>query len=193
MLNCKKCGQDKPLAEMVKKSSVKGGYLRMCRTCRSDLRYENGEYLKEVVRRHAKDAGQKVPLVDVDDLLELQTTHKTCPYCAVELTQENRTVDHVYAKTSIYGKNIPQNLVYCCRQCNSSKGALTVVEYYDRSDKFTYELFKTFIQTVIAPKMMGVEVLDDDIPAFIEGLRAESKLIRQLESEAIECEKVSAY
>ncbi len=180
-MKCKVCQEEKPLAEMRKNIRTKRGYENICCSCRRKQRKGNLEYMKETVRRHAKEAGQKTPLVGIGDLMELQFEHPNCPYCAIELNDANRTIDHVYAKTSIYGAHIPANLVYCCRSCNSAKHTYTVVEFYDRSEKFTYELLKTFIQTVIGPKMMDVKVLDDDIPAFIKGLRKESEEMRKIE------------
>lgn len=43
-----------------------------------------------------------------------------CFYCGIELDDKNRTIDHKIAKDN-GGKNAIENLLPCCRSCNSSK------------------------------------------------------------------------
>jgi len=175
MLNCKRCGQDKPLTEMVKKSAVKGGYLKLCRACRSEIRYENGEYMREIVRRHAKDANQKVPLVTENDLIELMAERQTCPYCDVKLTQANRTIDHIYPKSQKYGgKNITDNMIYCCHSCNSGKHTTNIYDFYQRSKKFTDQLWREFIQCWIG-RIANRVLTESEIDFMSEQLKAESE------------------
>ena len=52
----------------------------------------------------------------------------TCPYCLNEYPIEQATRDHKHPH-SRGGKTEPENIVACCSNCNSEKGALTVEEY----------------------------------------------------------------
>jgi len=43
-----------------------------------------------------------------------------CHYCDIELTEENKTKDHVVPR-AIGGRDVRWNIVWSCRDCNSRK------------------------------------------------------------------------
>jgi len=51
-----------------------------------------------------------------------------CPYCNRELTTDNFSIDHAIpvARNGTWGFN---NLVCCCRECNTIKGPLDPIEF----------------------------------------------------------------
>lgn len=51
-----------------------------------------------------------------------------CFYCDRMLSRNKKTRDHLTPK-SRNGSNRPQNLVDCCRECNTLKGCLTLEEF----------------------------------------------------------------
>ena len=51
-----------------------------------------------------------------------------CPYCLKTLPIEVSTRDHLIPR-SRGGKSYPANIILCCKDCNSQKGALTPDEY----------------------------------------------------------------
>lgn len=54
---------------------------------------------------------------------------KTCYYCGIKLTLDNRTIDHM-VPLARGGMNRQYNRVWCCRKCNASKMDMTVEEYF---------------------------------------------------------------
>jgi 5-methylcytosine-specific restriction endonuclease McrA len=52
-------------------------------------------------------------------------------YCAVPLSIETATLDHVYP-LSLGGANNPGNLVTACARCNRLKGDLIPIEFFAR-------------------------------------------------------------
>lgn len=70
------------------------------------------------------------PLAD-DDRLKM-ILPQACCYCA---STERLSVDHLIP-TKRGGKNIGDNLVWACRSCNSSKGAIDALEWLARRNQF---------------------------------------------------------
>ncbi len=68
----------------------------------------------------------------------MQSTNWTCKYCHCKLTNNNRTVDHV-VPLSKGGEHSKDNLVPCCRSCNSRKNAKTPEEW-ERTKKYDAQL-----------------------------------------------------
>lgn len=54
-----------------------------------------------------------------------------CAYCEADLDDYNRTVDHVHPR-SRGGSNRMENLVLCCKACNTDKGDQLLEEWTDR-------------------------------------------------------------
>lgn len=68
-----------------------------------------------------------------DTFIECWDTGFRCVYCRerMELEFENElsfTIDHYLAKSK-GGKDIPHNLVFCCRDCNFLKGNMGAEKY----------------------------------------------------------------
>lgn len=59
---------------------------------------------------------------------ELEAKTKTCIYCDVVLTKENRSVDHKIPKI-MGGTNQLENLEFICMPCNEKKADRTRDEY----------------------------------------------------------------
>lgn len=176
MLKCHKCGQEKPLNEMRKKSSSKTGYLSMCKACQAKQRVENGEYRRESVRRFAKASGQKVPLVTETDLLAIAEEYPNCAYCDVKLTQDIRSYDHVYPTSVEYGgANIPDNLVCACKYCNSQKRNRSVHEFFLSSKKFTPALYRKFVKKFTS-RLIRREITDFEVEQMLEIFKAEAEI-----------------
>ena len=55
-----------------------------------------------------------------------------CVYCGAELTSANRSLDHVIP-LSKNGSHCADNLVACCRRCNSSKKNKTLSDFLKRN------------------------------------------------------------
>ncbi|MBR3132571.1 MAG: HNH endonuclease [Clostridia bacterium] len=52
-----------------------------------------------------------------------------CPFCGAIIRAKSLTLDHMYPR-DFGGVSIPNNLIPCCRKCNSNKGSLDCSEYY---------------------------------------------------------------
>ena len=58
----------------------------------------------------------------------------TCYYCGKHIDGRNKTIDHKIP-VSRGGTNAKENLVMCCRSCNSSKHNKTELEFYKWREK----------------------------------------------------------
>lgn len=65
--------------------------------------------------------------ISLNDFMEIWEKN-TCYYCGKEITGKDKTIDH---KTPVSrgGKNNKENLVVCCRKCNSTKNNKTEKEF----------------------------------------------------------------
>ena len=54
--------------------------------------------------------------------------YNRCIYCGKKLNKQTRTLDHKYPR-SWGGISIPNNLVPCCRHCNTEKSSMTEKQY----------------------------------------------------------------
>lgn len=54
--------------------------------------------------------------------------NKSCWYCGCKTTTRNRQLDHLLP-VALGGTNDPDNLVVCCKRCNTRKGDKTHLEY----------------------------------------------------------------
>lgn len=55
-----------------------------------------------------------------------------CNYCGTDIIPENISIDHLKPKSLIYDTkeaNKQENLILCCRHCNSSKGTKSLDEW----------------------------------------------------------------
>jgi 5-methylcytosine-specific restriction endonuclease McrA len=65
---------------------------------------------------------------DCTEKIELLKRERFCHWCCIQLTDNNRTIDHVIP-LSRGGHHIPDNLIACCRPCNCSKSNKLVEEW----------------------------------------------------------------
>lgn len=54
--------------------------------------------------------------------------YNTCHYCGCELTEKNRTLDHMYPRRW-GGVSIPENLIPSCKNCNRDKMDMTYEQF----------------------------------------------------------------
>lgn len=52
----------------------------------------------------------------------------TCPYCLKLFPMKKATIDHVLPYSRFHD-NSPENKVFACKECNTTKGALTAEEF----------------------------------------------------------------
>lgn len=173
---CSRCGEEKLITEFGRHSKHKDGYEAMCKTCRSAHRYENGSYFVERLRKHAIRTCR--PTMYTEKVVDMMRAATNCCYCDVKLTHirgaaTQATFDHVYLN-----KNIDNNLVVCCRACNTSKFQDPVYTFYQRSESFTDELWSIFLKDFLG-RLYGREVTNADIPYLTAELKAESEEIRE--------------
>ena len=78
--------------------------------------------------------------VNIEDLMYTATYvlkgYDTCYYCGCELTEKNRTLDHMYPRRW-GGVSITDNLIPSCRCCNGQKMDMTYEQFMQ------YRSFKT--------------------------------------------------
>jgi 5-methylcytosine-specific restriction endonuclease McrA len=78
------------------------------------------EHLKTIKRmKHSKNIGYSSKWKKKKEYL-LKVQNYKCIYCFCELDLYTATIDHVIAKSK-GGKNVTQNLVVCCSECNQKK------------------------------------------------------------------------
>lgn len=176
---CNICQEEKTFEEMTKDPSSKSGYRKQCKSCRSKLRYENGSYFMERLRKHAIRTGR--PTMYTDKVIDMIRAATNCCYCGVKLTNirgaaSQATFDHIYLN-----KNIDDNLVVCCRACNASKYKDHVYTFYQRSDSFTDELFDAF-STEMAKRFISSEPTPVDVGRIKAGLRIEAEELKASEA-----------
>lgn len=179
-LQCLDCGKSKPLTEMCKHAGMKHGYERLCKSCRSNRRYKNGEYLRERIRKHVIRSGKPVNYKGnrINELMEA----KNCSYCGVEMNhikedKHQLTIDHIFPNI-----NIDDNLVVCCRSCNSTKNKKHIYDFYKTSDKFTDELWIAFVKD-FAQRILKQEPTPEEVEAFSIGFADESAEMKAVSQE----------
>lgn len=55
-------------------------------------------------------------------------TNGLCGYCGCEVPSDKETIDHRVPKSKGGGNQV-DNLMFCCRTCNTAKGVKTLEEY----------------------------------------------------------------
>lgn len=55
-----------------------------------------------------------------DNYAELMNEYRVCPYCSVELTSSNKSLDHM-EPISKGGIHSSSNIIVCCSTCNGKK------------------------------------------------------------------------
>ncbi|MFB5932986.1 HNH endonuclease signature motif containing protein [Peribacillus frigoritolerans] len=142
---CRVCLVEKEIKEFstTKRNAI--GVTSECKACRCATRTLNQSYLKERLRKYkirSNEGRVSITLAQLESLL----VQPDCTYCGCELTSENKVVDHIYALNGYGGANLLINLTIACRSCNSSKSNHHIYDFYSRSEKFTEELWTSFVR-----------------------------------------------
>ena len=81
--------------------------------------------------------------IDFEDLMYTITYvlkgYDKCHYCGCDLTQKNRTLDHMYPRRW-GGVSIPDNLIPSCKRCNGDKMDMTYEQFMKYKTMETKEL-----------------------------------------------------
>lgn len=169
---CITCEEIKPLEDFPIRPKRSDGREGECKACRSVRRKTGDGYLKERLRKHyyrSKGEGH----LTIEQLREIEKgTH--CTYCGCELSDNTRVVDHVYPLGQWWSMNSAINMVLCCKSCNSSKSDSHVYDFYQRSDKFTPELWEKFVSDFVG-RLIGRELTAEEITQWSEGFKLEAK------------------
>jgi 5-methylcytosine-specific restriction endonuclease McrA/rubredoxin len=137
---CPKCGVTKPGDEFSRNSTNADGLKSQCKSCVADYgaEYNATNKLNRAVKdgyRKAVALGNHAELFDGDDLeahwAENDISSDHCHYCQVHfgaLAQAEKQIDHVEALSN-GGPHTIENIVPCCKSCNSSKHARELVDW----------------------------------------------------------------
>jgi hypothetical protein len=68
----------------------------------------------------------------LDEEREKLASNRCCVYCG---TSDRLSLDHL-VPVSLGGSDSPENIVYACRRCNSSKGGQDLLAWSFRHDRF---------------------------------------------------------
>jgi DNA-directed RNA polymerase subunit M/transcription elongation factor TFIIS len=185
LFKCKQCGENKTYEEMRKDARKKHGIIFECKKCRNDREAENGSLLKTRIRGFKRRNGEIELSISFDEMLELMRTDN-CAYCGEEMSRERGrstattlTLDHVYGLGSEYGAtNTIYNLFAVCSGCNSSKRNDHIYDFYQRSEKFTDELFTAFVAE-FGRRLMQRELNDLEVEQLKLRFREEADDLRR--------------
>ncbi|WP_186731266.1 HNH endonuclease [Rummeliibacillus suwonensis] len=173
---CITCEEIKPLEDFPIRPKRSDGREGECKACRSVRRKTGDGYLKERLRKHyyrSKGEGH----LTIEQLREIEKgTH--CTYCGCELSDNTRVVDHVFPLGQWWSMNSAINMVLCCKSCNSSKSDSHVYDFYQRSDKFTPELWGKFVSD-FAERAIGHKPTAEEVKQWSEGFELEAKELKE--------------
>lgn len=89
--------------------------------------------------------------------------YHTCYYCGCELTDKNRTLDHMYPRRW-GGISIPENLVPSCKNCNRDKTDMSYEQFMQyrklKSKKTKEEFYKKCLQKNLRVRKRAKFILD---------------------------------
>ncbi|MFJ8262356.1 HNH endonuclease [Rummeliibacillus sp. NPDC094406] len=172
---CITCEEIKPLEDFPIRPKRSDGREGECKTCRSTRRKTGDGYRKERLRKHFYRSKGKGSLT-LEQLREVESgTH--CTYCGCELSDDIRVVDHVYSLGQWWSSNSALNMVVSCRACNTSKSNSHVYDFYQRSDKFTPDLWGKFVR-YFAGRALSHEPTEEEIVQWSEGFRLEAEELK---------------
>lgn len=125
-------------------------------------------------------------LATFEEMQELART-PNCVYCNVSLTHgtgetTELTFDHVYpiedSTFDGYGaSNVRFNFVAACRGCNSAKQNSHVYEFFERSEKFTPQLWTKFVAE-FGRCLFGRELTAVEVEQLKQGFAEEATELR---------------
>ncbi|MFE4524007.1 HNH endonuclease [Cytobacillus firmus] len=181
LYTCRICGAEKPIEEMQRDKRKKHGIMNRCKKCRCEQRRENGEYTRERIRKYGYRSGDSKVLLTVKEL-EGMLQKRTCTYCGLQMDGKNgesaeATLDHLYGLSGYGATSLAISLVPACRACNSSKANSHIYDFYQRSDKFTDQLFRQFVSDFTA-RLVKREITESEIDVMIGYFEAEARDLR---------------
>lgn len=173
---CRTCKEIKNLTEFTRRPKAPQGREYQCKACRSKARFESSSYIRERFRKHVYR--HNTVNLYTEATIEEVLSATNCAYCDVEMTRGKRelteaTVDHVYL-----GHNIDENVVVCCRSCNSKKHRQHVYDFYQSSEKFTDKLWYEFVKR-FASRFLKHEANEQEIEAWKLGFKVESEEMKR--------------
>jgi len=149
--SCSICGETKPASAFRKKKSAIDGLATFCNECRNvKERAKYKEHPERQAKRSARwiarhpeeheahwiyanhrrrcavDNGVKMTAKDFRAIRERSAGF--CPYCCRPLLGLKRHYDHHFP-TILGGETSVENFVYCCSECNESKGVKVGLAY----------------------------------------------------------------
>lgn len=102
MIKCVRCGETKPISEMVKDKYVKGGISKVCKECK-----------KLYYKRNKKNGLES----DIDLEWCKVEMRKPCTYCGLMHSSGVNGLDRMDSSKG----HTKENCVPCCRECNQAK------------------------------------------------------------------------
>lgn len=99
--------------------------LGISRKSKASFWYNKPESAKEVKRKNALKKGKRIRgCIRQSTRKKFFAEFSNCFYCNIELTEENRTIDH-FIPLSKGGSNSEENWRASCKLCNHEKGDKT--------------------------------------------------------------------
>lgn len=129
------------------------------------VRVENRLFFSVYHNRHKGflSGELKVSPLTKDEKLKM-TLPQCCVYCG---TTKNLTIDHLLP-TKKGGEDIPENYVWACSSCNSSKGARDVITWLQSKGRYpSIVVFRRYVKLVLlyAQKHNFMDCRLDELPA----------------------------
>lgn len=174
---CRICGKEKEISAFSAQKRNIDGITGECKACRCAARLSGDSYLKERLRKYqirSKEGRVSISIPELEGLLK----QPNCTYCGCELTPENKEVDHVYPLNHYGGANLLINLTIACKSCNSSKRNIHIFEFYQRSEKFTDELWTSFVHSY-TKRLLKRELTANQVEKMKKNFEAEADELRR--------------
>lgn len=115
------------------------------------ITYHDGSIVCVLPYNYSQNAGMlNIPdikkEIELLNKIELKNLSHICAYCNKALKPEEKTIDHIIPK-SAKGKNIVDNYVICCSECNTKKANYDINSYLEANDKIAY-CFDNYLQMI---------------------------------------------
>lgn len=80
------------------------------------------------------------------DKTELKKLSHICAYCNRALKDSEKTIDHILPKYA-NGKNVIENYVVCCTECNNKKDNYDINSYLEENENIAY-CFENYLEMI---------------------------------------------